>query len=112
MGWFDAGHEGHEGYLIGLVEDAARGLVADAHMRRLAYPLDDSARAVDALQVGCDCGWRSARFHVPPGAMWHPFVVELPADVRAAVEEVAVELWRRHLDDPDPFRAWIERRDR
>lgn len=90
MGWIDADHEGHEGYLIGLVEDAGGGgLVAEAHMRRLAYPHDDTARAVAALQVGCDCGWRSARFHTPPGTMWQPFTVELPADVRAAVEGVS-----------------------
>lgn len=76
-------------------------------MRRLAFPHDDTTRAVDALQVGCDCGWRSARFHPPPGAMWHPFMVELPADARTAVEAVAVKLWRAHLAaDPDLFRAW------
>lgn len=34
MGWFDADHEGHEGYLLGLVEDAAGGgLVAEARAR-------------------------------------------------------------------------------
>jgi hypothetical protein len=113
MGWFDSDHAGHEGYLIGLVEDRAHGLAAEAFMRRLAYPHDDGTRAVEMLQVGCDCGWRSARFRAPLETAWHPFAVALPAARAAAVEAVAVELWRRHLaDPPDLFAAWLDRDER
>lgn len=112
MGWCDANREGHEGYLIGLVEDEDRGLPAEAYMRRLAYPRDDAERSVEALQVACDCGWRSARFSAPPGTTWLPFSVQLPAYARDAIESISVELWRCHLSDDDPFRAWVERCNR
>jgi len=109
MGLFNSDHPGHEGYLIALVKDEDRGLTSEAHMRRLAYPLDDEDRSVEAMQVGCDCGWRSARFTAPTGTEWAPFVVHLPTHYAEAVDAVMRHMWQRHLEDPpDLFRAWLD----
>lgn len=104
MGWFDSDHVGHEGYLVGLVKDEERGLAAEAYMRRLAYPHDDTSLRVEQLQVGCACGWRSARFLAPTGTEWGPFAVELPTGTEE-LQAIARDMWRRHLDDPELFDA-------
>ncbi|MBE7524684.1 MAG: hypothetical protein HS109_20275 [Burkholderiales bacterium] len=110
MGLFSSNHPGHEGYLIGLVKDDERGLAAEGHMRRLAYPHDDGDRRVEVLQVGCDCGWRSARFSAPTGTTWSPFTVHVPDYYADAVDALKREMWERHLGDPpDLHRAWLDK---
>lgn len=104
MGWFDANAHGHEGYLVGLVRETGptgwsrwrelSGLVSDEEAQR-RY----GGAEVDAVQVACECGWRSMRLATPFGVTWHPHVVCLPRDEEDAFEEFGRELWRAHVRD-------------
>lgn len=108
MGWQDDNQPGHEGYLVGLVR-AEGPLATDwcsvegVGLRRLASRADDQDRAdIAAVQVGCDCGWRSARLVPPLGTSWAPFTVQLPRDAHGrAFETAARAAWRRHLVDAE-----------
>jgi hypothetical protein len=90
MGWLHDDFPDHEGYLV--------GVVASGHgYRELGAPSDREARlGVDALQVGCECGWRSRRYHAPLGTRWFPFMVELPKN-REKLEDAARAVWIEHL---------------
>lgn len=44
--------------------------------------------------VGCECGWRSERFHAPLGTRYMPHIVLTAHDV----EEEARELWCHHVE--------------
>jgi hypothetical protein len=79
MGWMSE-LPGHEGWPVALQRDEKQGLARDEHFRPLSYPLDaEPGLRVDAVQAGCDCGWRSPRRVIPSWwAKWFPFTVEVP----------------------------------
>lgn len=85
MGWFIGDVTGHEGYIVGVVEE---------HGRWRELMLGDGDQPVRTMQVGCDCGWRSPRMMAPPRAEYWPSVVHLRDD---RVEDVCRELWREHV---------------
>jgi hypothetical protein len=101
----------HEGFFVAL---ALAGLPRGRALARIQ--LGDP---VELVQVGCSCGWRSARFRAPPGARWSSTTLlpkELPAgflemprgNLPATVvlarafeqihrfEDQALALWRDH----------------
>lgn len=75
MGWYSDQHPGHEGFLVGVV----RELESSALWRELGRRDESERVLIERLAIGCDCGWRSPRFHLPFGvvASWVPFVVAL-----------------------------------
>jgi hypothetical protein len=105
MGWFRDDPR-HEGYVVGLVEETvvlqgAAGEFRTTILRELSYHRDQQrdvptdGLALAAIQVGCECGWRSPRFLAPLAARWFPHHVDLDgwSDDRAR------ELWGRHYDE-------------
>jgi hypothetical protein len=106
MGWQSSDAPGHEGFLVGLVQDAAE---RDG-WRELRSPGDDADREnVERFQVGCTCGWRSPRFRAPPGTSWWPFTLELP-ELHEPLRDVAGDLWCQHWRLPDPLAARADTR--
>ena len=98
MGW-TSDKPGHEGYPVGLTEEASAGN-GWVWWRELAMrPGDETPRQVERFQVGCVCGWRSRVFWAPASARWFPYAVALGDEV---VEDAARALWQRHIDDPSP----------
>jgi hypothetical protein len=87
MGWI-ADDLGHEGYVVGL------RATDTLHFRELAT--GDVDQPVHHVQAGCDCGWRSSRFHAPATAEWWPSIVELHDDT---AEEELYAAWKRHVED-------------
>lgn len=88
MGWIREDAPGHEGFVVGLVRIDYRTGEEVAHetgfWRELRGPHDDQPRAygsIRAIQVACDCGWRSARIDAPYRTTYHPFAVDVPEDV-------------------------------
>jgi hypothetical protein len=96
MGWMNVDHPEHEGWAVALQKDERSEFARDGYFRELGYPKDDKDNIrVDAVQAGCDCGWRSARFKVLPGDVeWMPFV----ALCSPTIEERIHTLWRAHID--------------
>lgn len=94
MGWCDPEVEGHEGYVVGLVDVGTNGW---KRWRELRYPEDKEAPAapIEMLQAACDCGWRSRRFHAPiiNPPKWAPYMVLVDEET----EEGALVLWREHV---------------
>lgn len=89
MGWFSEDAPQCEGYVVGLEVDPDKR----ANYRELRYP-DERPRIVHAVQVGCECGWRSPIMTAPIGTHWYPFMIELP-DARH--EDKCRQIWREHL---------------
>lgn len=108
MGWIHEDAPEHEGYLVALVREEARsadGLaVMRSRWRELSGLVHDEAAQrrfdgspVPAVQVACECGWRSMRVAAPRGTMWRPHcVVVLPSE-EEAFEALALELWTAHV---------------
>lgn len=101
MGWFHPDRPGHEGFLVALVPDGSGG------HRELGYrSSDEERRPVDLVQVGCECGWRSARMQAPDGTEYAPYIVHAPE----AFEEACKKLWThhaaQHFDRPEAIRCW------
>lgn len=86
MGWFNDAAPGHEGFTIGLRRQ-------DYGWRELGP--DDTDPRVDALQIECECGWRSPRLPAPDGATWVPQRVCLSADYE---DNVAYRSWMLHVE--------------
>lgn len=97
MGWLNESAPGHEGWTIGLQRDVERGLARDLTFRALAPPADHKPGAhIDAIQAGCDCGWRSERIEVRRGEVsWQPFSPAVPGPLEAKL----LAAWRVHVDD-------------
>lgn len=96
MGIMNERHPDHEGWPVALQKDEKVGLVHSDHYRELAYPADDKdGLRVDAVQMGCDCGWRSERVRVflPTEAQWMPFSPLLSKAMEARLEG----FWREHI---------------
>jgi hypothetical protein len=89
MGWISEEPPGHEGYIVGLVEEQPGG-----RWRELRG--EDPECRVQRMKVGCDCGWRSRVFHAGLGARWHPSSTELRND---RLEREAQAVWQDHLTD-------------
>jgi hypothetical protein len=93
MGWTceEDGH--HEGFVVAVRE------IDSGRFRELG-PGDHvwaAGQPVAIVQIGCDCGWRSARYRPPAGTTWSPNTVELPDGPEAfRFESQARELWRDH----------------
>lgn len=105
LGWFNSDAPGHEGYVVALerVDGTFREIGDD---RTLCTRFRGGG--IDAIQVACDCGWRSRRFVPPFGAEYWPHIVELHDD---RAEELCAELWRIHATE-DAIRAgWPLRSD-
>ena len=112
MGWFydDDDVRGHEGYLIGLVEEGRGSML----FRELTLRHDGNdvhnPLPLEFVCVGCDCGWRSPRLRVPAGTNWTPSHVWLATglsdEVIEGYEESARKIWRAHVEqirkDGDP----------
>jgi hypothetical protein len=92
MGWLHEEHPGHEGYIIGLIEEAG----ADGRWRELRPADLAAASGVERIKVACDCGWRSRVFHAGSRAQWFPNVVELHDE---RLEDAARSVWTKHLQD-------------
>jgi hypothetical protein len=105
MGWIYEDDPAHEGYVVGLIEQEVEftykgdGPGGSTFLRELSYYQDhdrevpkDGLRPA-AVQVACDCGWRSRRFHTPLTARYHPHSLEL-GNERA--EESARKIWLQH----------------
>lgn len=91
MGWVNDKAGGDEGYFVALVKAGASGV---PRWRELGYPGDDSDIAhVDAVQVACDCGWRSRVFEAPATAEWRPFTLH----VRPEFADEGRALWNAHV---------------
>jgi hypothetical protein len=106
MGWQTSDVPGHEGFLVGLVHDAA----GRDGWRELRSPADDAERTnIEMFQVGCECGWRSPRFRAPPDTSWWPFTLRFP-EFHEALREVAGDLWCQHWRLPDALAARAETR--
>lgn len=89
MGWCSDTPE-HEGYIVGVIEERYGGF------RELRSPDHRELGVISlrAVQVGCDCGWRSARLACPFGTTWAPFTV-LVRD--PAFDERCRRLWLAHV---------------
>lgn len=113
MGWqTDCGT--HEGYLVGLVFDDARGVFSGhagyprddnenhtGRMRELGIHGDDKAPKSIPLafvKMACACGWRSPLLRAPRGTEWCPCSVF----ASEAFELQARELWERHVRETGP----------
>lgn len=93
MGWLvfdeDSWETEHEGYVLAVERDGFG-------WRELG--LDDSSRGkhpVSWLQLGCECGWRSARFVAPFGTDWAPCSVMM----NEQTEDAMCALWRAEHRD-------------
>lgn len=92
MSWFLDDIQGHEGYVVGLIEDGA----STGRFRELRYPADDFRSRVSKVQVACECGWRSTRLTAPLRAEWVPFSIVLNDD---AADDTAHALWVEHMSN-------------
>lgn len=96
MGVLNERHPEHEGWPVALHRDEKAGVPHNDYYRELAYPADkaDGLR-IDAVQMGCDCGWRSERVKVflPSEAQWLPFTPLLSQ----AMERRLEAFWREHI---------------
>lgn len=104
MGWMHDNHEGHEGYIVGLVEEGSV-------FRELGYPSGEERQRLNYVSVGCDCGWRSLRLVAPARAEWVPFCVETHDE---DFDERARALWLAHVESTDDVfdtlaRVWLRR---
>lgn len=95
MGWLVEDRPGHEGYLVAYVPRARNDL---SRLRELSYP-DECGDEIRRIGVGCECGWRSPVVVSPFGTTYVPHCVSLPERDEARYEEMAVKLWRRHVDE-------------
>jgi hypothetical protein len=92
MGWLHDEHPGHEGYVVGLVEeDKSQG-----RWRELREGDKDKGARVERIKVACDCGWRSRVFHAGLRADWWPNIVELHDE---RLEIAARAVWTAHLEE-------------
>jgi hypothetical protein len=92
MGWLylDCDPHGvHEGYIVGL-----KG--SKNHFWKEMYFNDGhEEQLLDAVQAGCDCGWRSRRLMAPHGARWVPNSVMAPEQF----EDEVRKLWAAHVEE-------------
>lgn len=95
MGILNERHPEHEGWAVALQRDENVGVPHNDYYRELSYPADNiDGLRVDAVQMGCDCGWRSERVQVfGTEAEWAPFIV-LPSK---ALEARLDGFWREHI---------------
>ena len=97
MGWFNDNAPGHEGYVIGLVEDDKGETWSPSGKRLRKLGTGDKARTrIPFVQVACDCGWRSKVFIAPIGTDFWPSTVALTSE---RSEDRAAAIWRLHADD-------------
>ncbi len=101
MGWcassIDDPEGVHEGYLVPLERSGSL-------WREIYYPDNAVREQLDAVCIGCDCGWRSPRLLAPFGTSYHPFAVT----ASEWFEEQARALWRKHVRDCKSWRRYGE----
>jgi hypothetical protein len=92
MGWFHDEHPGHEGYVVGLIEEKP-----DGRWREIRGG-DQEQREfrVERMKVACDCGWRSRVFHAGLRAQWSPSHTDLRDE---QLEDAARAIWLAHLQE-------------
>lgn len=101
MGWFLDDLPEHEGYVKALVFLEGTDPASRCY-RELGYPLDKDRRDdIQAIQAGCDCGWRSARWR--PRPWWNkdekPGYTPYIAYVSPQDTDQARDLWTKHAAD-------------
>lgn len=103
MGWIydEEGCHEHEGYMVALVHRRRDdGTEMTGLYREVNYP-ESSAPPIVRLQAACECGWRSAHWHVSMfrPATWVPYTVHVEERGEEEVErDRAHDLWRRHIE--------------
>jgi hypothetical protein len=81
VGWLDEAYPEHEGFVRGWQRvSLGEGPFAGSALREIVCPMPDEpigARRVDvwAVQVCCECGWRSPLLRAPLGTEWSPCIV-------------------------------------
>lgn len=91
MGIFNDDFPDHEGFLVALTKrspDDYRWYELGSH------PDDQSEVVVQAVQMGCECGWRSPRICAPSGTTWFPSVVCAHQEFEAYMQQ----FWKEHLE--------------
>lgn len=106
MGWM---HDkiGHEGYAVALERIRDDRGSYDWHeitYGRMCARVDAEQAAgrpvtirVEAVQAGCDCGWRSERLSAPLGTIWTPYIVSFPRVVEEQADDAIRALWLEHM---------------
>jgi len=85
MGWMS--EQGCEGYPVALERDSK------GRWRELTVGDEGRRRNLTAVQIACECGWRSPRLPAPLGSEWFPYACFLPEEF----EQRALDIWREHL---------------
>ena len=93
MGWFYEDNVKHEGYIVGVVEEGPQ------LFRELSYSRSDKEQQVNWIQIGCECGWRTQRFHAPLGTSYFPHTIFLRDK---QVEDEARAIWQNHVKECEP----------
>lgn len=80
MGWCCDAYPDHEGFVRGWQRVTGEGPFAGSSLREIVCPLPPEpvgAREleVSAVQVCCECGWRSPLLRAPIGTRWMPCLV-------------------------------------
>jgi hypothetical protein len=119
MGWLDDTGQ-HEGFVRGWQRvSLGEGPFAGSELREIQCPIGATtgSRELDvcAVQVCCECGWRSPLLRAPLGTKWSPCIVHFPDhDRESEASERREELlgpkyrcfekecflaWKDHLSD-------------
>ncbi len=100
MGWCNDAYPDHEGWLIGWERAAAppgeRSWAHDKTLQEIKCPpglgpVGSVEIEVWAVQIGCECGWRSPLLRAPLGTVWAPCCVFLPKREQETDETDALE---------------------
>ena len=95
MGWCNPEVDGHEGYVVGLVDESVGHR---QRWRELNYDHDKKpvSIGIQMLQAACECGWRSRMFHAPivRPPKWYPYTIS----VDEQTEDGALILWNEHVE--------------
>ena len=92
MGWSFDDLPGHEGYIVGLVQDET------SSWRKRELRMGDEAQPVEHIAVACDCGWRSQIVRAPYGTRFLPSTVVFRELDEERVEDLALAHWREHVE--------------
>mgnify|MGYP001564856525 CR=1 FL=1 len=100
MGWCNESYPEHEGFVRGWQRvQLGDGPFAGSELREITCPLGFvpvGSREVEvvAVQVCCECGWRSPLLRAPLGTRWAPCIVYFP---KRETESEESEERERHM---------------